>query len=209
MNIPILPNTVSTDMSVEIPFMTAVNESESGVSGRKSQRDIPLRTYTVTINPDDAEEVMAILLANKGARWPLCLRDWAGNYKLTAEPQTYTLETDTTVANLTKTFTPSTGTRTFSQRVLIIDESEITFQIFVNGSPLTSGVTWHITDPGILVIDQLLTSGDILTVTGEYLVPVVFVEDMLTMTVHVDNMFSIESLRLREIPENELIALTA
>jgi hypothetical protein len=207
MNIAILPYDIQTEGVVEIPFATAVNESESGISGRKSTRNVPLRTYTVTINPDNAEEVQAILLANRGARWPMAMRDWAGNYKLTAEPQTYILETDTTVADLYRTYTPSTGSRTYSQRILILDPG-VTLQIFVNGSPLTSGVTWSIQDPGVLVIDELLTSGDVLTVTGKYLVPVVFADDAISMTVHVDNMFSIQNLRLREILEDELTALT-
>lgn len=192
-------------MTVDIPFATAVSESEAGVSGRKSQRDIPLRTYTMTINPDGAEEVQAILLAHLGARWPVAIKDWAANYALVAEPQTYTFTTDTTVAELTKTYTPATGSRTFVQRVLIPDEDSI--EILVNGAPLTSGVTWSITDPGILVINQLLTSGDILTVTCNYWVPVVFVDDTLTMVVHVDTLFSIDSMRLKEIPEQELIDL--
>lgn len=206
MDIAILPDELSTGMAVDIVFATAVNEAESGVSGRKSTRTIPLRVYTVTINPDGAEDVQSIILANLGARYPLAIKDWANNYQLTAEPQDYTFTTDTTVANLQRTFTPATGSRTFSQRVLILNP-DVTLQIFVNGSPLTSGVTWSITDPGILVIDQLLTSGDILTVTGEYLIPVVFVDDALTMDVHLSGMFSISQMRLREIPEQELIDL--
>lgn len=206
MDIAILPDELSTGMAVDIAFATAVNEAESGVSGRKSTRTIPLRVYTVTINPDGAADVASIILANLGARYPLAIKDWANNYQLTAEPQTYTFTTDTTVANLQRTFTPATGSRTFSQRVLILNP-DVTLQIFVNGSPLTSGVTWSITDPGILVIDQLLTSGDVLTVTGEYLIPVVFVDDSLTMDVQFDGLFSIPQMRLREIPEQELIDL--
>lgn len=205
MDIAIIPDEMSTNMTVDIPFATAVNESEAGVSGRKSTRDIPLRTYTMTINPSGAEEVLAILLAHLGARWPIAVKDWASNYSLTDEPQTYTFTTDTTVANLRKTYTPATGSRTFVQRILIPDQS--TISIKVNGAPLTSGVTWSITDPGILVIDMLLTSGDILTVTCDYWVPAVFVDDMLSVIVHVDQLFSIDNLRLKEIPEQELIDL--
>jgi hypothetical protein len=168
-----------------------------------------LRTYTVTINPDDADEVYSMLLASLGARYPIALRDWANNYALTNEPQTYILETDTTVATLYRTFTPVTGTRSFSQRILLIDQDDVTFSIKVNGSPLTSGVTWSITDPGILVINTLLTSGDILTVSGNYYVPVVFNADMLDMTTLMDGMFTINDLQLKEIPEDELVALTA
>jgi hypothetical protein len=196
-------------MHVQIPFDTAVSASESGVSGRKSRRDIPLRTYTMTINPDDAEEVYAMLLASLGARYPVALRDWANNYTLTNEPQTYVFETSTTVATLYRTFTPVTGARSFSQRVLLIDEDDVAFSIKVNGSPLTSGVTWHIEDPGILVIDTSLTSGDILTVSGNYYVPAVFNADMLDMTTLLDGMFTINDLQLKEIPEDELVALTA
>ena len=205
MDIAIIPDEMSTDMTVDIPFSTAVNESEAGISGRKSTRDIPLRTYTMTINPDGAEEVQAILLAHLGARWPVALKDWAANYALTLEPQTYTFTTDTTVSSLVKTYTPATGSRTFTQRILIPDED--TIAIYVNGSPLTSGITWSITDPGILVINTLLTSGDVLTVSCNYWVPAVFVDDMLSMTVHVDTLFSIDGLRLKEIPEQELIDL--
>lgn len=206
MDIAILPDELSTGMAVDIVFATAVNEAESGVSGRKSTRTIPLRLYTVTVNPDGATEVQSIILANLGARYPLAVKDWANNYQLTDEPQDWTLTTDTTVTNLKRTFTPATGSRTFEQRVLILNP-DVSLQIAVNGSPLTSGTTWNITDPGILVINQLLTSGDVLTVTGQYLVPVVFVDDSLTMDVHLDGLFSISQMRLREIPEQELIDL--
>ncbi len=204
-SIPIIPpNAVSTGMTVDVQFSTAVNESESGVSGRKSLRDIALRQYTLTINPESsyAEEVMAIILACRGARWPVALRDWAGNYKLTASEQA--TEGSSTIP-LYRTFTPLTGTRSFQQRILILDDSAA-FTVSVNGSPITSG-SYSITDPGILVISGGVTSGDTVTVTGQYLIPCVFVEDSLTMTVHAQDLFSVDNVRLREIPEAELLAL--
>lgn len=75
--LPLIPESVATEMLVEIPFATVVAESESGVSGRKSTRDIPLRRYTVTINPDNVQAVIALILASKGARFPVAVRDWS------------------------------------------------------------------------------------------------------------------------------------
>jgi len=214
-DIPIIPLQVSTGMSVQVPFATAVNEAEGGVSGRLSTRTIPLRTYTITVNPDDAEEVLSILLACKGARWPVAIRDWAFNYQLTNHAISSSLWTDTTHVPLYRTYTPATGTRSFTQRILIIDETEQDFIVKKNGVTQTEGVNYTITDPGILTFSGALTPSpsDTITVTGQYLVPAVFVEDSLEMTVHiggsdeVGSLVSIDNVRLREIPEDELLSL--
>jgi len=206
MNIPIIPRQVSTEATVEIPFFTAASKSESGVSGRKTIRDFAQRIYTMTVNPDDVAEVIAIILATRGARWPVALRDWAANYSLTDEQQSF--EADLTI-NLAKRFEPTTGTRYYKQRVLILDESEVAFSVKVDGSPLaTSPPGWTITDPGILTIPGM-TGSEIVTVTGQYLVPAVFVDDTIPVTIHMDNLLSIQNMRLEEIGEEELIALTA
>lgn len=76
-SLPLIPENVSTEMQVEIPFATVVSESESGISGRKSMRNIPLRRYTLTINPENVQSVITIILASKGARFPVAIRDWS------------------------------------------------------------------------------------------------------------------------------------
>lgn len=205
MNIPIIPRQVSTEMTVEIPFFTAQSKGESGVSARKSVRDFPQRIYTMTVNPDDVKEVIACILALRGARWPLAIRDWAANYTLTNEAQTF--ENDLTI-KLVKKFQPVTGSRSYNQRVLILDESEVAFSVKVDGSPLaTSPPGWTITDPGILTIPGM-TGSEAVTVSGQYLVPCVFVDDTIPVTVHMDDLLSIQNMRLEEIGEQELIALT-
>lgn len=198
MNIPILPRDFSTNMKVTIPFATAVAESEGGMSGRKSTRDVPLRQYTMTINPDQAEEVVKIILATRGARWPVAIRDYAFNFEMTNSPLSIN-------ANgkfpLTKTWTPATGGRSFSQRILLIDEEDTPFVIKSGGTP----VSYTVTDPGLI---NVAGSPDAITASGQYLVPCVFMDDALDVTVHVKNLCSIESVNLREILEDELIALT-
>ncbi len=81
-SIPIIPRDYSTELTVDMAFNTSVSESESGFSGRKSLRDIALRRYNLTVNPDNAAEVQRIILACRGARWPAAIRDFAGNYEL-------------------------------------------------------------------------------------------------------------------------------
>lgn len=211
MNLAVLPRDFSTEMTVEVPFMTNVAESVSGVSGRKSARDIPLRTYTLTINPESALEVLKMVLAHRGARWPVAIRDYFFNYQLTDEPQTISGSSSPDVGysvKLTKTWTPATGSRTFAQRILILDQATVPFTVKRNGTPVAPSPGFSITDPGILTIPGM-APGDTVTVSGEYLVPCVFVDDALTGTVHIDNLASIDALHLREIPEAELIALTA
>jgi spore coat protein CotF len=53
-----------------------------------------------------------------------------------------------------------------------------------------------------------LTSGDTVTVTGEYLIPICFAEDSITSTMHALNTFEVSDIKLREILEQELIDLT-
>jgi len=205
MDIAIIPRQVSTEMIVDIPFVNSVSTSESGVAGRKLLRDIPLRTFTMTINPDDVKEVIAIILAARGNRWPVALRDWAANYELSDDVQMF--EDDLTI-KLVKNFTPTTGTRTYKQRVLILDETEIAFSVKVNGTPLAASPGWTITDPGIMTIPGMIGT-ETITVSGQYLVPCTFVDDMIPVTVHVDDLLAIQNMRLQEIGEAELIALTA
>lgn len=208
MSIPVIPDALAAQATVDVTFDTAVNPSEGAISSRKSMRDPAIRIYTIAVDPAQASEMNAIMLAVRGARWPIAIRDYNDNYQLTAEPQTWTAETDGGVINLSREFTPLTGSRTYSQRVLIIDERDESFQVFVNGSAAVSPNSWALTDPGILTV-QGLVSGDVVTVTGQYLVPCVFSGDKMTATIHTPETIEISNLTLTEILETELTSLTA
>jgi hypothetical protein len=207
-NLPIVPDAIAAEAKVDITFDTSVNPSESGISGRKSYRDQAMRKYTVALGPNDAKEIKSVFLAVRGNKWPLCIRDYDDNYQLTNEPQTHVGG----VINLVRTLTPATGssrtgyTNTYSQRILIVDQRDEAFSVEINGSPATSG-TWTLSDPGILTVTGL-SSGDVVTVTGEYLIPVCFADDAITITMHSTGAFEVADVHLNEILEQELTDLT-
>lgn len=206
MDLPIIPDAIAAEAKVQITFATSVNPGESGYSSRKSYRDQAIRNYFITVGPDDADEMMAMQMAVRGARWPLAIRDYANNYILTDEPQAWTQETDGAVINLSRLFTPSTGTRSYSQRILIVDQRDIAFSVKINGIAATSG-TWALSDPGVLTV-QGLSSGDLVTVSGNYLVPVTG-PDMLEVMLHTPDTFEVSDIGLTEILQAELVDLTS
>jgi hypothetical protein len=211
-SLPIIPDGIAAEAVVNITFDTSVNPSESGINGRKSYRDQAIRKYTIALGPDDAAEIKSIVLSSRGNRFPLCIRDFDDNYVLTNEPQTWTPTTDGGVIDLVRKFTPSTGaSRTgynnyYQQRILIIDQRNEAFTVHKNGSPAVSG-SWTLSDFGVLTIVGLV-SGDTVTVSGEYLVPVCFVDDGITTTLHSSATFEVSDIHLQEILEQELSDLT-
>lgn len=210
MTIAVLPFGVGVDALAALTFDTAVNPSESGVSGRKSMRLEPLRNYTVTIGPNEAAAVQEIYVAMLGERYPVAFKDWT-SYAYTDEVLAWTAETDVTTAPLRKTFTA--GGRTVYESILIPDETEVPTIIKINGVVPVTGVTVSIVDPGQVVINYALSPGDIVTASGQFLRPVCFVED-LTATIRgraSDGgvLYTYNDVRLRQIPEAEYRAFIA
>jgi len=207
LDIAILPDQLAADADVAITFDTAVNPSESGVSGRKERRLDAIRTYSVGINPDYVAEVQAIFLANLGRRYPLAIKDWANNYSATDEVLEKTITTDQTTAPLRRLYLPKTGPRGYYQRVLVPDERVTPVTIKINGVTVTTGTEWTITDPGIITIYHALDPDDVLTWSGQYLVPVCPIQDALGIRVHHSSLSGIEDVQFQEILEAELSQL--
>ncbi len=217
LNISILPYGIGIDAGVIPGFATAVTQSEGGASARKNLRDSVIRNYDFSIGPDDAQEVYNIHAAVRGRRWPIVFRDWGFNYSYTNEPLAFTTVSGGTTAPLIRTLTPSTGNRTYTQRILVpVDSvvgvgSQFNFPttVKVNGSPTSS---FHIQDPGIIVMNSALGGGDVLTASGQYFIPGCFMDDHLALTPHVSQstgsvLVSIQSLRVEEILEAEFTEL--
>lgn len=194
-----LPLSVGVGATVTYTDDTSINPSESGVNSRKSLRSI-LRQYMCSINPGDAAEVQAIIMSHIGQRYPFAMRDWS-SYQYTNE----TLAHTTTVASLQKTWAPSTGGRSVSQRILIPDQSEVATVVKVNGVVTAA---WSFIDFGKIQFTSPILLGDTVTATGQYLTPVVLA-DMASATIHRKDLMQFSDIRLNEINESELTQLLA
>ncbi len=202
-----IPYEAAAGAEIDHTSTTVVTESAGGQAGRRSLRQQTIRNFHLTIMPEETQEVIDIFDTHR-RRWPVAIRDWS-NYFLEDEILDGEAAASTMVvgAPLRRKIMPSTGDRYLHQRILVPDEAEIPFIIAVDGTPLTRG-DWDFDDFGNALIPTGMASG-IITATGNYMVAACFVDDSLTIKVHVDGLISLPDVRLREILEPEMIALMA
>lgn len=213
-NLAKLPADISVGALVTYTFDTAKNTSEGGISGRKAMRSQAIRNYMVTTLPGTAsEEFQKIALSVLGQRYPFAMRDWT-SYQLDDESQPFsemTVVGGSTHVPLYKTFEPTTGAFSYQQRILVPDTSDVPMVFELNGSPNTPTII----DPGIAVVGSVLTgSDDFRIVSGQYLVPVCIVDHPAATIVGGRDpnglvLYQFRDVRLEEILENELVALTS
>ncbi len=208
-NLAKLPLMIGVGAQTTYMFDNIVTPSESGINARKALRTNCIRNYMVSIGPDDADEFQNILLAHVGGRYPFAMRDWSA-YIFTDELLTH----DTTTAPLERTWAPSTGTRSVTQRILIPDISDVPLTVKVNGSPPTSG-SWSVIDPGIIHFSPSIGAFDVVTASGQYLTPVCLLDNP-TANIYrgpdagsSKTLYAFPDIRLAEILEAELIELTS
>ena len=190
---------------VSYNFDVARNTSESGITGRIAMRPI-CRNYMLSVHTTQSLEMIKIIMATRGARYPLVLRDYADNYKLTDEVIPHT----GTVASIGRTWAPSTGSLSVFERILYVDQQETAFVVKVNGA-VPSPATWTLQDFGKINIPGLV-DGDVVTVTGNYLIPVCMVDAPSTTIITAKggtNLHKFSDIRFEQIFENELIKLTS
>jgi hypothetical protein len=199
---------IASGAQVEYDFDVARNPSESGIVGRLAMRPIK-RNYMLSVNPTQSDEMVEIIMALRGARYPLALRDYANNYQLTDEVITHS----GTVATIGRTWAPATGTHSVYERILYPDTQETSFVVKKNGVTVSglSPAAITFTDFGKITFSSL-SDGDVVTVTGQYLIPVCIVDAPSTTIITNHNgstLHRFSDIRFEQIFENELIALTA
>lgn len=212
MTIAKIPYEAAAGAEVDHTSSTAVNEGAGGQSGRRSIRQQTIRQFHLTIMPEETEEVTAIYDTHR-RRWPVAVRDWAA-YTITQE--VFALSTtDGSYAYfpVTRKIMPATGSRYLHQRILIPDEDETVFALYVDASPINR-TYWAFDDFGIAKVPLALLGGGspdshVVTGSGNYMIAACFMDDSLTQKVHVDGLVSLPDVRLREILEDEMIALMA
>ncbi len=196
---------IAAGAQVSYDFDVAVNPSESGISGRIAMREIQ-REYMLSVAPSQSLEMVKIIMALNGGRKPLALRDYADNYQLTDEVITHT----GTVALIGRTWAPATGGLSVYERILYPDTTERAFVVKVNGAT-NSPDTHTLADFGQINIPGLV-DGDVVTVTGDYLIPVCIVDAPSTTIITSSSgvtLHRFSDIRMRQIFETELAALTA
>lgn len=207
---------IASGAQVSYDFDVAVNPSEGDIAGRIAMREVK-REYMLSVNPAQSAQIVHSVMALKGARYAFVMRDYADNYQLTDEVLPHT----GTVALLGKTWKPTTfvdtttgsevsGSLSVFERILIPDTAETSFAVKVNGS-IPSPADWTFSDFGEINIPGLV-DGDTVTVTGQYLIPVCYVDAPSTTIITNSNgqtLHRFSDMRLRQIFENELINLTS
>ncbi len=207
---------IASGAQVSFQDDTQVNPSSSAVSGRISMRPV-LREYMLSVNPKQSKQIVHSVMALRGMRYAFAMRDYADNYQLEDEELPHT----GTVALLGRTWQPEifvdtetgeedTGSLSVFERILIPDTAERDFVVKVNGS-IPSPASWTFSDFGQINIPGLV-DGDEVTVTGDYLTAVAYVDAPSTTVITNSNGETIHrfsDMRFRQIPENELIKLTS
>jgi len=195
-----IPDQIAANATVTYVPDTSKNTSESGVSGRKLMRPL-LRNYLVTISPDYADEMQAIVMA-AGTRYPLSMRDPVANSLVEEEAL---IASDGASAFVGKTWAPSTGNLSVFERVLILDGSVL---IKINGVAATSGSA-VLGDYGVITLSPVLTPGvDTVEVTASYLRPVCML-DAPSANAFGPGQYQFHDIRLEQIFAAEFIRLTS
>ncbi len=207
LNLPVIPYTVSTGAETDTEWNTVLNTSEGNVSGRKSFQPYPIRQFHLTVGPADVAEFRNIFNACNGRLYPVAVRDWS-DYTLTneAQPPFGAGSSSSSRFQLSRKYTPATGSRTFTQPIYLPDQSEVALTFKVNGSPYGGG--FSVLDYGLIELGSVLSSGDAVTASGEFLIPACFTTDTLTIKTLRDGLLSIQDVQLREIFEQEIVDLT-
>jgi hypothetical protein len=205
--LPRISNEIASGAQVSYTFDVAKNTSEGGISGRIAMRPI-VRNYMISPDFGQSNEMVKMVMATRGARYPMVIRDYANNYQLTDETITHS----GTTATIGRTWAPSTGSLSVYERILYVDQTEQTFTVKVNGTPLSlSPAGFTLGDFGRITIPGLV-DGDTVTVSGQYCVPVCFVDTPTTTIVlsrSGSTLHQFSDIRLEQIFETELTNLTS
>jgi len=203
-NLPILPYDAAGGAEVEVTWSTAVATSEGEISWTSRRRPLAIRVFHLTIGPDQAAEVDAIYLAVSGPTFPVGVRSWK-DYIAADEVLTWYLQSGNTLAQLSKTERPATGSRVYVQPILCPDQAEVPLVVKVDGFE----VDYTLIDPGIVMVAGELTTGQVMTWSGRYVYPCRFVEDTQTTKIITRSVLSVPDVQLREIQAAELMRLAA
>jgi hypothetical protein len=199
-NLPRIPDAIAAGATVTPVPDTAKNTSEGGISGRKRMRDV-LRNYIVTVSPDYADEMQAIIMV-AGTDKLLCMRDPIANALVNEEAL---IAADGLSALVGKTWAPSTGNLQVFERVLIFDGSVL---IEINGVAATSGHA-VLGDYGVITLSPALNPlSDTVEVTANYLRPVCML-DAPSANAFGPGQYQFHDIRLEQIFAKELIRRTS
>lgn len=196
----LLPLGVNAEATGGPVTKTAITEGASGKEKRYSYMTSPRREYTGGFGPDYIAAILNIWLAGLGPRYGFMLQD-PSDYKLTAEVARHI---DATHVQVTKNYTrtdyfTSAVIRTMQRDILIPDPNSMT--VFRNASIDTS---WTLGYDGVMTTVSAIGTGDIITVTGEFFVPVRMADDQFVLTSHVKDLNSVQTLKFVEVLPGDL-----
>lgn len=196
----LLPLGVNANASGGPVTKTAITEGASGKEKRYSYMPNPRRQYTGGFGPDYTETILGIWIAGIGPRYGFMLQD-PSDYKLTTQVAAHI---DATHAQVQKTYTrtdyfTSAIVRSNLRNILLPDPN--TMSVFRNA---VLDATWTLGYDGVMTTSSAMSTGDVITVTGEFFVPVRMADDQFNLLMHVKDLKSIQTLNFIEVLPGDL-----
>lgn len=196
----LLPLGINANASGGPVTKTAITEGASGKEKRYAYMPQPRREYTGGFGPDYVAAILNIWTAGLGPRYGFMLRD-PSDYTLTTQVASHI---DATHVQVQKTYTrtdyfTSAIVRSNVRDILIPDPNSLT--VFRNASIDTS---WTLGYDGILTTVSAIGTGDIITVTGEFFVPVRMADDKFVLSMLVKDLNAIQQLNFVEVLPGDL-----
>lgn len=200
----LLPLGIEVDAIGGPTTKTMITEGASGKEKRFSYFTAPRREYTGAFSPDFIAEMLEIWTSGLGPRFGFMLHDPTDYQFDPTSELSWIVSSGFTKAQCSKTYSrfnyfDDTLVRTLVRNILIPDPA--TMAVFVNGTP---NATFTLVDDGIIESSSTLTSGDVVTVTGEFFVPVRVTDDRMDMTMNSKDLNSIQQIRFVEVLPGDL-----
>jgi hypothetical protein len=200
------PDDVLTGAIRRLVTSTAMQEGDSGISGRFGKYDFPLLELTVTPTPDQSQDVEDLFFTQNGperaflVRPPLArdrvataqpLLDSSGN------PAVGTGSAASFQVAIKKTALNASNVALFTRYKPIYHPRASGLTIYANGVALSSGL-WALGSLGSGTVTA--TAGQALTWSGDYDTAMHFVADQIDTTLEASEIEFVKGITIREAP---------
>ena len=202
-----LPPDVEEGMTGGPAFQNVIQESVAGTEQRirvwakcRGEWDISYTIMNTAETGGTFRAVVALFRAHFGNLYPFPFKDW-GDYQLTDETIGSGDGSDTTF-QIIKTYDPSQillatpGTRIYVREIYLPRADLV---VKVNGVTMTPTTHYTVSSTGLITFVSAPASGHVVTVTGEFDVPVRFNSTKLDVTINEINIAQINTLPIREV----------
>ncbi len=179
-----LSDEIEQNATAHLLTSTAIARGVSGNETRKSNFANVVRQYSIKFGPENVGEVIALFETQLGPRFGFTFHDWLDDTvpdpsggSAAVETLVQVASTGETRCQLTKTYVFPPSTRTRMRIITLPVPSSI--QIFVDGVAYNASGDWVLLDDGVILFPTVFPSGTVISWTGEFYVPVRFLNDQI------------------------------